>query len=89
MDVSDADEKKEEKPKTKKVKETTYEWQMLNENKALWLRDKSEIEDAEYDKFYQSLTKDYDNPAGHIHFKAEGEVEFRSILYIPKKAAYD
>lgn len=61
----------------------------MNENKALWLRDKSEIEEEEYKKFYKSLTKDYDDPLGHIHFKAEGEVEFRSILYIPKRAAYD
>jgi len=60
----------------------------LNENKALWLRDKSEIEDEEYEKFYKSITREYDSPAGHIHFKAEGEVEFKSILYIPKTASY-
>lgn len=49
------------------------------------MKDKSEIEDAEYNKFYKALTKDYDEPSGHIHFKAEGEVEFKSILFIPKR----
>lgn len=51
------------------------------------MRDKSEIEDAEYAKFYKALVKDNkEEPMDYIHFKAEGEVEFRSILYVPKRA---
>lgn len=46
----------------------------------------SEIEDKEYNEFYKSISKDYDDPMTHIHFTAEGEVTFKSILYIPKTA---
>ncbi len=46
----------------------------------------SEIKDEEYDNFYKSLTKDEKGSLNHIHFKAEGEISFKSILYVPKKA---
>ena len=86
------EEDEEEKPKEKKmktIKEKVWEWILVNDAKAIWLRSKEEIEEEEYNKFYKSLTKDYDDPLNYIHFKAEGEVEFRSILYIPKRAPYD
>lgn len=86
------EEEEEEKPKEKKmktIKEKVWEWILVNDAKAIWLRNKEEIEEEEYNKFYKSLTKDYDDPLNYIHFKAEGEVEFRSILYIPKRAPYD
>lgn len=51
------DEDAEEKPKTKKVKETTYEWELLNDVKAIWLRSPKEVTDEEYSKFYHSLAK--------------------------------
>lgn len=51
------DEDTEDKPKTKKVKETTYEWELLNDVKAIWLRNPKEVTDEEYTKFYHSLTK--------------------------------
>jgi heat shock protein 90kDa beta len=88
VEVKD-EEKKETKPKTKTVKEKVYEWVLVNDNKALWLRNKDDIEEQEYHKFYRALTKDSDGPASYIHFNAEGEVEFKSILYIPQKAPYD
>lgn len=83
VEVKDEEEKKEEKPKTKTVKERVWEWVVINDNKAIWLRSKDDIEEDEYNKFYKALTKDSDNPMNFIHFTAEGEVEFRSILYIP------
>lgn len=62
---------------------------MINDNKAVWLRSKDEISDEEYKNFFKSLGKSNDDPADWIHFKAEGEVEFTSLLYIPKRAPSD
>ncbi len=89
-DVEVTEEKKEEKkPKTKTIKETVWEWQHVNDNKAIWLRNKDQIEEQEYSKFFRALTKETDDPMTFIHFTAEGEVEFKSILFIPKKAPSD
>ncbi len=93
VDVSDVDEeeeeKKEAKPKTKKVKQTTSEWELINDTKAIWVRSPSDVKDEEYDNFFKSLTKEFDGPLEKIHFTAEGEIQFRSILFIPKKAPSD
>merc|ERR1711871_605347 len=75
--------------KTKKVKKTVNDWELINDAKALWTRNPSDITDEEYKSFYQSLTKDFGEPLTHTHFSAEGEVEFKSILYIPKEAPTD
>jgi len=91
-EVSDAEEEDEEEddaPKTKKVKKTVHDWELINDAKALWTRNPSDITDEEYKSFYQSLTKDFGEPLTHTHFSAEGEVEFKSILYIPKDAPPD
>jgi heat shock protein beta len=89
-EVTDAEEDEEdEAPKTKKVKKTVNDWELINDAKALWTRNPSDITDEEYKSFYQSLTKDFGEPLTHTHFSAEGEVEFKSILYIPKEAPYD
>jgi len=82
-------EEEDEAPTTKKVKETRWKWTLLNEQKAIWTRDPSEVEEDEYNKFYQSIAKDTKDPLTYTHFKAEGEVEFRSILYIPGSAPFD
>jgi len=88
-DAEDEEEEEEDKPKTKKVKKTVNEFELINDAKALWTRNPSDITDEEYKSFYQSLTKDFGEPLTHTHFSAEGEVEFKSILYIPKEAPYD
>jgi heat shock protein beta len=80
------DEEEEAKPKTKKVQETVYAWELLNEAKAVWTRSPKEITDEEYNNFFKALTKGTSDPLQHIHFVAEGEITFRSILYIPKEA---
>jgi heat shock protein beta len=88
-EVSDADDDDDAAPKTKKIKKTVNDWELINDAKALWTRNPADISDDEYKSFYQSLTKDFGEPLTHTHFSAEGEVEFKSILYIPKEAPYD
>lgn len=61
MEVKEGEEEKKA-PKMKTIKEKTWEWVTINDSKAIWLRDKSEIEDSEYNAFYKSLSKDYDDP---------------------------
>jgi heat shock protein beta len=84
-DVEVSDEE-EEKPKTKKVTEQVHEWERVNDVKAIWTRAPRDITDEEYDAFFKTLTKDETEPLEKIHFTAEGEITFRSILYVPKKA---
>jgi len=81
----------EEEEGTKKVPEKKYvhEWEQVNNQKPIWLRSKEDIEDSEYNEFYKSICRDSENPGGYTHFSAEGEIEFRSILYVPKKAPHD
>jgi len=90
LEVSDEDEYEDEEddePETQTV--TTWEWERVNVQAAIWSRDTKEIEDDEYKNFYKSMSKDFNDPATWIHFKAEGEVEFKSILYVPNEAPYD
>jgi len=82
-----ADEPKEKKTKT--VTKTVWEWDVINEIKAIWMREKADIEESEYDSFYKTISKDHQDPLAVTHFSAEGEIEFKSILYIPKEAPYD
>lgn len=85
------DEDEEKKPKTKTVKETTYEWELLNDVKAIWLRNPKEVTEEEYTKFYHSLAKDFsdEKPLSWSHFTAEGDVEFKAVLFVPPKAPQD
>lgn len=82
------DEDEDGEPKTKTVSETKWDWELLNNNKALWLRNPKDITEEEYRKFYEAFSKEYspELPLTWSHFSAEGDVEFKSILYIPSKA---
>ena len=73
----------EKKPKTKKVDKTTWDWELCNESKPIWTRKPTEIEDSEYDEFYKTITKDKNGPITKTHFIAEGEVTFKSLMFIP------
>merc|ERR1711871_301247 len=94
-DSSEDDDEEEEdeyddedlEPLTETV--TKWDWVQVNSQQAIWARDSKEVEDSEYQSFYKALSKDYSDPATWIHFKAEGEVEFKSILYVPNEAPYD
>ncbi|CAN1838717.1 Heat shock protein 90-5, chloroplastic [Linum perenne] len=84
----------EEKPKEgepegeKKMKKTTktekyWDWELANETKPIWMRNAKEVEKEEYQEFYKKTFNEFLEPLTHTHFNTEGEVEFRSILYIP------
>nr|WHU24073.1 heat shock protein 90 [Dinophyceae sp.] len=83
------DEEKEEKEEKKSTKKTVFEWEQVNTQKAIWLRAKEDVTEEEYTEFYKSISKDYLDPLAYTHFNAEGEIEFKSILYLPKKAPFD
>merc|ERR1711997_732260 len=68
---------------------TVYEWEQVNTQKAIWMRAKEDVTEEEYTEFYKSISKDYLDPLAYTHFNAEGEIEFKSILYLPKKAPFD
>ncbi|XP_035675390.1 endoplasmin-like isoform X4 [Branchiostoma floridae] len=87
--VEEDDEEEEKKPKTKSVEKTTWDWELMNENKPLWTRPPKEVTEEEYKEFYKSFSKDSDDPLAHTHFVAEGEVTFRSILFVPKTGPRD
>ncbi|OQR92013.1 heat shock protein 90, partial [Thraustotheca clavata] len=72
-----------------KEKRTVWEWDRVNEVKAIWTRNKEDVDDAEYQNFFKAISKDPNDPLTWIHFVAEGEIEFKSILYIPSKAPHD
>jgi len=80
------DTKEEDKPKTKTIKEKVFAWELMNQNKPIWTRNPKDVTIEEYNKFYKSFTKDYQDPILHIHFTGEGEVDFKSLLYIPAAA---
>merc|ERR1712010_101507 len=81
----DEDEEEEKKPK----KKTVFEWEQVNTQKAIWLRAKEDVTEEEYNEFYKGISKDYLDPLAYTHFNAEGEIEFKSILFLPKKAPFD
>merc|ERR1711865_545755 len=88
VETSDDDEKEEEEEK-KPTKKTVYEWEQVNTQKAIWLRAKEDVTEEEYNEFYKGISKDYLDPLAYTHFNAEGEIEFKSILFLPKKAPFD
>jgi heat shock protein beta len=79
-------ETKNEEVKTKTETRTVWEWSRINDAQPIWTREKKDVKDDEYASLYKGLSKDTQDPLDWIHFKAEGEIEFKSILFIPKGA---
>ena len=65
------------------VEKTTWDWNLVNDAKPIWTRAPKDIEAAEYNEFYKSITKDTNGPLTYTHFVAEGEVTFKSLLFVP------
>jgi len=89
VDVKDEEEEEKEEKEKKPKKSVVYEWEQVNTQKAVWLRAKEDVTEEEYVEFYKAISKDYLEPLAYTHFSAEGEIEFKSILFVPKKAPFD
>ncbi|MEW8528726.1 MAG: molecular chaperone HtpG [Candidatus Thiodiazotropha sp.] len=72
----------EEKPETP-------EFERVNKGTALWMRNRSEISEEEYQEFYKHVSHDFENPLLHVHNKVEGNNEYTALLYIPQRAPFD
>ncbi|KAG9158550.1 hypothetical protein Leryth_021605 [Lithospermum erythrorhizon] len=87
MKKDEQDSNTEKKKKTKTVVEKYWDWELANETQPLWLRSPKEVSTEEYNEFYKKTFNEYLEPLASSHFTTEGEVEFRSVLFVPSASS--